>query len=214
MEVASLAAFRRHPERFYGWVRPLREALRHAEPNAAHRALALMEAGGCLKAIITQNIDGLHQRAGSRVVLELHGNLERATCMACGLEATAEAALSEFLTWGRVPRCASCAGVMKPNVVFVGEELPADVVSRSLMHLQRADVLLIAGSSLEMAPASEFPMIVHRRGGDLIVVNLQPTYLDGRASLVVRGDVVDVLPRLAAMCAANMSGVGTEDAPP
>jgi NAD-dependent deacetylase len=200
MAVASISAFRRDPGQFYEWVGPLLGALRRAEPNAAHQAIADLEAAGCLRAIITQNIDGLHQRAGSREVLELHGNLSHATCLSCGAVIKTDAVIDEFLKSERVARCAACGGVMKPNVVFIGESLPSDVVSASLAHLRRADVLLVAGSSLEMAPASELPLIVHERGGHLVVVNLAPTYLDRAASVVIRGDVVDVLPRVAERC--------------
>ena len=203
MEVASIYAFRRNPDRFYAWIRPLIDKLGLAKPNAAHRALAALEAGGRLKAIITQNVDGLHQRAGSREVLELHGDFLSATCTSCGLVAATEVVLEEFVEWAGVPRCASCAGVMKPNVVFIGEQLPAGVVSDCRAHLRRADVLLVAGSSLEMAPASELPVIVNENGGHLIIVNLGQTHLDGLADLVIRADVVEVLPQIAALCGAS-----------
>jgi len=202
MEVASIYAFRRNPERFYTWIRPLGDRLNLAEPNKAHGALAELESGGWLKATITQNIDGLHQKAGCQEVLELHGDLRHATCTSCGLVVSAETVFQEFLEWGQVPRCASCAGVMKPNVVFIGEQLPADVVQESLDHLRRADVLLVAGSSLEMAPASELPLVVSDHGGHLILVNLERTYLDDLADVVIHADVVDALPRIAKLCAA------------
>ena len=203
MEVASIYAFRRNPERFYSWIRPLGEGLDLAEPNDGHHALAALEAGGWLKAIITQNIDGLHQRAGSREVLELHGNLLEATCLDCHLVRPAGPVLEEYLASGEVPRCAACYGVMKPNVIFIGEQLPTDVVSASLSHLRRADVLLVAGSSLEMAPASELPLVVHERRGRLIVVNLMPTYIDDRAEVVIRADVVEALPGIARACSGD-----------
>ncbi len=203
MEVASIYAFRRNPERFYSWVKPLGDGLSLAEPNDGHRALAELVAGGWLRAIITQNIDGLHQRAGSREVFELHGNLREAVCLDCHLVRPAKVVLDEYLLSGEVPRCAACYGVMKPNVVFIGELLPEDVLSGSMSHLRGADVLLVAGSSLEMAPASELPLIVHERRGRLIVVNLMPTTIDDIAEVVIRADVVEALPGIARACSGD-----------
>lgn len=210
LEVASIYAFRRNPARFYEWVRPLGSSLASAEPNAAHCALARLEERGALKAIVTQNIDGLHQRAGSQGVLELHGNLSTAQCMSCGTVADADAVFAEYLQWRRVPRCDRCAGVMKPNVVFIGEQLPADVVSASVEHLEQADTLLVAGSSLEMFPAADLPLVVQQRGGRLIIVNLRPTYLDPSADVLIRADVVEALPRVAALCCGSPDGVREE----
>ena len=200
MEVASIYAFRRDPERFYSWIRPLGDGVTLAEPNDGHRALAELEEGGWLKAVITQNIDGLHQRAGSREVLELHGNLREASCMDCRLVRPADTMFAEFLASGEIPRCPVCFGVMKPNVIFIGEQLPTEVFLASLSHLKRADVLLVAGSSLEMAPASELPRVVEEEGGCLIVVNLTPTTIDDAADVVIRADVVDALPAIAQAC--------------
>jgi NAD-dependent deacetylase len=166
-----------------------------------------MEAGGWLKAVITQNIDGLHQRAGSREVLELHGDLSEAVCLDCRLARPADVVLEEFLSTGQVPRCPACFGLMKPSVVFIGEQLPAGVVSAALSHLRAADVLLVAGSSLEMAPASELPVVVHGRGGCIIVVNLTPTYIDEMAEVVIRADVVEALPEIARACRSAPRGL-------
>jgi len=200
MEVASIYAFRRHPETFYTWIRPLMRTLLTAEPNAGHLALAELESGGWLRAIITQNIDGLHQRAGSRVVLELHGHLREVTCLDCGRVLPIEELLDDFLSSGEVPRCLACSGVMKPRVVLYGEQLPIEAVSTAMEHVRQADLMLVTGSSLEVAPASQLPLRVRERAGRLIVINLMPTYIDDIAEVVIHADVTDVLPRIAQVC--------------
>jgi NAD-dependent deacetylase len=200
MEVASVYAFRRNPEAFYAWIRPLVTTFLSARPNPGHEALAALEAGGWLKAIITQNIDNLHQRAGAREVLELHGHLREATCINCYQTVPAEELLHDLLAADGVPRCATCGGVMKPNIVLLGEQLPIQVVNASMQHIRQADLMLIAGSSLEMMPASQLPRIVHENAGRLIVVNLSPTYMDDAADVVIRADVAEILPRIAQAC--------------
>ncbi|RLC85847.1 MAG: RNA polymerase subunit sigma [Chloroflexi bacterium] len=201
MEVASIYAFRRHPEAFYTWMRPLVMTLLAAEPNPGHLALAELEAGGWLKAIITQNIDNLHQQAGSREVLELHGHLREATCISCYHVMPTGELLDDFLASGEVPRCPVCGGVMKPNVVLFGEQLPIQVVNEVMEHVRRADLMLVAGSSLEVIPASRLPLLVSEHAGRLIVINLTPTYIDEVAEVVIHADVAEVLPRIARACA-------------
>jgi len=200
MEVASIYAFRRNPQAFYDWIRPLALTLRTAEPNPGHRALAELEVGGWMKAIITQNIDDLHQRAGAREVLELHGHLREATCLNCYRVVPIGKLMDGFLASGEVARCEVCGGVMKPNVVLYGEQLPVRVVNAAVAHVRRADLMLVAGSSLEVVPASQLPLMVHEHGGRLIVVNLAPTYVDEIADVVIHADVADILPRVARAC--------------
>ncbi|MCP4540950.1 MAG: NAD-dependent deacylase [Chloroflexi bacterium] len=203
MEVASVYAFRRHPEQFYAWIRPMVETLLVADPNPGHWALAELEAGGWLKAIITQNIDDLHQQAGSREVLELHGHVRDATCISCYQIVPAEELLNQIVASDEVPRCAACNGVMKPNVVLFGEQLPIQVVNAAMAHIRQADLMLVAGSSLEVMPAAQLPVTVYEQAGRLIVVNLTPTYVDEIAEVVIHGDVVEVLPRIAQACAGE-----------
>jgi len=200
MEVASIYAFRRHPEVFYAWIRPLVRTLLTAEPSAGHLVLAELETGGWSRAIITQNIDGLHQRAGARVVLELHGHLREATCLSCYRVLAIGELLDDFLASGEVPRCPVCGGVMKPNVVLYGEQLPIDVVNAAMGHVRQADLMLVAGSSLEVVPASQLPLLVREHGGRLIVINLTPTYIDDVAEVVIHADVAEILPRIARTC--------------
>jgi len=200
MIVASIHAFRIHPKAFYDWVRPLAEKVMAAKPNPAHVALAELEAGGRLRAVITQNVDGLHQQAGSREVLELHGHVREATCIRCRRVAPAGNFLDDFLASREVPRCSACGGVMKPNVVLFGEQLPEEVFDAAMAHIHRADLLLVAGSHLDVMPASQLPLLVHEDGGRVVVVNLTPTYIDTVAEVVIHADVAEALPRIARAC--------------
>jgi NAD-dependent deacetylase len=202
MRVASIYAFRRNPQAFYDWIRPLARALFEADPNPAHRALAALEAADFLRAVITQNIDALHQEAGSQEVLEVHGHLRSATCMDCYRVRTTEDLVLEFLASESVPRCPECGGVMKPDVILFGEQLPMKVVNAAMAHVASADVMLVAGSSLEVVPVSQLPLRLHRRGGRLIVINESPTCADSVAEVVIRGDVAEVLPRIVRACLA------------
>jgi len=199
MEVASLSAFRRRPEAFCEWVRPMVDVILSAQPNPAHRALARLEAAGRIRAVLTQNIDGLHQRAGSQVVLELHGHLRETACLGCYRTAPAEEAL-EAIQRGEVPRCPVCGNVVKPQVVLFGEQLPAEVINLAMEHVWMADLILVVGSSLTVLPAAKMPAYVHAAGGEVIVVNRQETYADAFAAVVLHEDVVEILPRLAQAC--------------
>jgi NAD-dependent deacetylase len=203
MEVASIYAFRRNPEAFYTWIRPMVTTLVEAKPNPAHLALAELEASGWLKAVITQNIDDMHQQAGSREVLELHGHLREATCINCYQVVPSEELLDDFLASGDVPRCAACGGVMKPNTVLYGEQLPIQTVNAAMAHVRQADLMLIVGSSLEVVPASYLPGLVVERAGRLIVVNMMPTHVDDVAEVVIHADVAAVLPLVAQACAGG-----------
>jgi len=202
LEVASIYAFRQHPQEFYDWIHPLAARTVAAQPNAAHLALAQMERFGPLGAIITQNIDLLHTRAGSRTVLELHGHLREMTCLRCFEIVPAETILEEFLVTAEVPHC-SCGGVLKPNVILFGEQLPVRTLNQAKKEVRAADVVLVVGSSLEVAPAGDLPLLALGNGAQVIIVNLGPTYLDPQADVVIHADVVEVLPRLAELFLSN-----------
>jgi NAD-dependent deacetylase len=195
MLVASIWAFRLNPKTFYDWIRPLMHTLLEARPNAAHEALADLEQMGYLKALITQNIDNLHQRAGSRRVLELHGHLREATCIRCYKVVPIDAAMEQSVLNGRVPHC-ECGGVLKPNVILFGEQLPVRVFNEAVAAARRSDLILIAGSSLEVTPAADIPYVALEHGAKAILVNLQPTCFDDRADVVIHGDVAVVLPAI------------------
>lgn len=196
-EVASLAAFRHHPERFFDWVRPLARDILRAKPNPAHEAIAQLERAGYFKAVITQNIDGLHQRAGSQQVIEVHGTLETATCTQCFRTYPKEDFLESFLQHGEVPRCPACGGILKPDVVLFGEQLPWKAWSAAEKAVRQCDLMFVAGSSLEVTPVANLPLVAAQSGAALIIVNHTPTYIDIRADVVLRGDVAEIIPRIA-----------------
>jgi NAD-dependent deacetylase len=196
--VASLFAFRLHPQDFYEWIRPFARLIVEAQPNPAHRALARLEAAGLIKAIITQNIDGLHQRAGSQRVHEVHGHVREATCVRCYRTVPADILIEQFVEDGQVPRC-TCGGLLKPNVILIGEQLPLQVLTAARKDTNACDLMLVAGSSLEMEPAADLPLVALGHDARLIIVNYQSTYLDDRADVVIHDDVAEILPRIAGM---------------
>lgn len=197
MEVASLASFRRDARPFYRWLRPLAQQMQQAKPNAAHVALAQMEAAGLLTAVITQNIDMLHSRAGSQTVYEVHGHIRQATCMVCQQTVDGQHALNQFLETDQIPLCPTCGGVLKPNIILFGEPLPTAVLQQAQLHAQACDLMIVAGSSLEVSPINELPRLAKQMGARVIFINFEETSLDSLADLVIRADVVDVLPHLA-----------------
>lgn len=197
MAVASIWSFRQDPRSFYEWLRPLARTMLEAQPNAAHVAMAELERRGFLKALITQNIDNLHQRAGSRRVLELHGHMREATCVRCYKVVPVDPLIEPLLADGKVPFCA-CGGALKPNVILFGEQLPIRVFNAALQEAKRSDLFLVAGSSLEVIPAADIPFVAVTNGAKGIIVNLQPTDFDRHAQVVVHGDVTEILPAIVA----------------
>ncbi|HEX5691725.1 MAG TPA: NAD-dependent deacylase, partial [Roseiflexaceae bacterium] len=194
MEVASLRGFRADPQRFYNWFRPLLERVQTALPNPAHQALAALERAGVLKAVITQNIDGLHGRAGSREVYELHGHLRSVTCVGCDRQVPS-APLIDRVRHGDIPIC-DCGGYFKPDVVLFDEFLPRGLMWLAQRALEQCDVIVVAGTSLEVAPVCDMPLVALRRGARLIIVNQGETYLDDRADVVLRADLAEALPTI------------------
>jgi NAD-dependent deacetylase len=188
-EVASIDGFRRDPERVWEFYGRRLGVLADARPNAAHRALAELEARGLLSAVVTQNVDGLHQSAGSRNVVEVHGTIATASCPACG-RTEERARVVELLP---VPGCADCGAVLKPDVVMFGELLPAASIERASELARSAGLLLVVGSSLEVWPVAGLPDESLAHGGRLAIVNRDPTPLDDRADLVVHATAGEVL---------------------
>jgi NAD-dependent deacetylase len=167
-----------------------------AEPNPAHTALAALEQGGFLHGIITQNIDDLHRRAGSKRVYEIHGHLREATCTLCFQKRQAAKLIEEFSRSGALPYCDSCGGLLKPDIILYGEQLPANVVNAACALIDSADLIVIAGTSMEVVPAASLPIHALNSGAKLIIINNEPTYLDERADFIFHADVVDILPMI------------------
>jgi len=188
--ILSHGFFVRHPDEFYAF---LRESLYfpEAKPNAAHFALADLENRGKLKALITQNIDGLHQQAGSRVVFELHGSLNRFYCTRCRAAFPAEQVYHQKTT----PRCDVCGGLVRPDVILYGEQLDPQVLNASAAAVRQADCLIVGGSSLVVHPAAG--LLDHFRGDCLLIINREPTPYDSRADFVFHGDIAEVLTELS-----------------
>ena len=198
MDVASIIAFRQRPEDFYEWVRPLSKKILNAKPNAAHLALAELEKAGKLKTIITQNIDGLHQAAHSEHVLEVHGHTRSATCVRCYKQHDATIIMTALMNGDAVPTCAACGGPLKPDVILFGEQLPVQPLFEARKAAAQADLILVVGSSLEVAPISELPHDAIQHGAKVIIVNYQETYLDDEATVVLHHEVTEVLPKIVA----------------
>ena len=197
LAAASLSGLRHQPDRFFNWFRDLAETILTAEPNPAHQALVSLEQSGNLQAIVTQNIDLLHSRAGSSTVYEVHGHLRTATCLDCGQQEGGEPLLRLYLANGITPRCKLCGGTIKPDVILFGEDLPAAVFAAARNVIRQCDLLLVAGSSLAVWPVNELPYLAKRGGARLIIVNQEPTECDRLADLRVRQDVAIFLPALA-----------------
>ena len=175
-----------HTEEFYDFYRAKMLAL-DAQPNAAHRKLAEWERQGKLKAVITQNIDGLHQAAGSRTVYELHGSTLRNYCVKCGAFYDVDFIANST----GVPRCPKCGGIIKPDVVLYEEGLDEQVLSGAVSAIRRADTLIIGGTSLVVYPAAG--LIRYFRGDHLVVINMQPTNADAEADLCIAKPIGQVL---------------------
>lgn len=189
--------YRRAPGDFWGdWLR-LHDDLVEGdpEPNAAHRALADLEAADHLEAVVTQNVDGLHRAAGSERVIHLHGRGDRAVCPTCDDGVPIDAVPERARAGELPPTCEECGGPLKPDTVLFGEPLPVDALQEATSSMRDADAVVVAGSSLEVDPAGSLPGEAPR-DATIAVVNLQPTPLDDRADHVFREDVTAVLPAI------------------
>ncbi len=195
-EVASLSAFRQHPEKFYAWISPLAAAAKAAQPNLAHTCLAEMEKAGKFEAVITQNIDGLHQKAGTSKVIELHGSARTATCQACGKHYKNDWLFEDLLEKGIYPRCADCGGILKPDVVLFEEMLPVDAWSEAQQLCENTDLVLVVGSALEVYPANSLPETALRHGAKLIINTITNTHMDRLADVVIHADLIQAIPQI------------------
>lgn len=184
--VVSLEGFKRNPSKYYEYaigLHPIRQA---ARPNPAHILLAGLEQKGILKGVITQNVDGLHQDAGSGEVHELHGSLRQVVCLSCSSLHSMDEAMERVVSGENPPLCPGCGGVLKPNAVFFGEMLPTIPWQKSLELSRSADLFIAIGSSLQVSPANTLPDIALQAGARLVILNLMPTPFDTDAALVIQ----------------------------
>ena len=193
MEYATIDAFRRDPAKVWDFYSKRLGVLADAKPNAAHLALAELERRGLVEAIVTQNVDRLHQAAGSVQVVEVHGSIRTASCLACGHREPFERVV-ELLP---VPACERCGAVLKPDVVMFGELLPADALDRATELVLGAGLLLVVGSSLEVHPVAGLPDLAER----LAIVNMGKTPFDEQAKLVIDAPAGQTLERVVAALA-------------
>lgn len=191
IEVTSINAFREDPARFYHFYRPRIEELEHVTPNKAHYALFRLEKSNYLQTIITQNIDNLHQKAGSQNILEIHGNLSQAICTKCGEKISSQLLLEKIKNnEQQIPFC-HCGGIYKPDVVLFGEMLSN--LDEAIIEAGKAKLFIVTGSSLQVSPANLLPEYSIARNGDLVIINYMTTPLDHQATLVIKEDIGDFL---------------------
>ncbi len=198
MAVAHIDVFRRDPTRFWSFYGSRFDALDGKEPNDAHRALATLEERGLLDAVVTQNIDRLHRKAGTSSLVEVHGTIDHSSCLACGLQFPLDVVRERLgAAADGVPRC-DCGAPLKPDVVLFGELLPEAALARASALAAEADVLLCVGSSLEVFPVAQLPEMTLAAGGSVALVTKGPTPYDGRAAVKLEGDVVAELEAVVA----------------
>jgi NAD-dependent deacetylase len=194
-----VSRFRADPEGFWRDRAELVEEMfgDGVEPNAAHEALARLETGGVLDGLVTQNVDGLHQAAGSEDPVEIHGNGRRVVCTGCNRRQDADPVFERVREGTVPPICDHCDEVLKPDVVLFGEQLPDHALFRAQSLSESADTYLVVGSSLAVEPAASLPRTAAERGATIVVVNLEETAISDRAEYDFRADVTEALPRLA-----------------
>jgi NAD-dependent deacetylase len=164
-----------------------------AQPNVGHKTLAAWETAGRVRGIITQNIDELHQLAGSRWVLELHGTARRAACLDCSARYDIEPLVAQFLSQDCVPDCPQCGGRLKHVTISFGQMLPHDVLLEATRWSRESDLMFAIGSSLVVTPAADLPRMAKERGARLVIINREPTPLDGIADVTLRGSIGELL---------------------
>lgn len=193
-EVASIYGFKRDPKKFWSFAKEL-IVKSNAEPNPAHYAIAELEREGVVKAVITQNIDMLHQRAGSKRVLELHGSMRYVDCLEC--RNVYEWEYIEKILQIEQPICERCGSdLLKPRVVFFGEPLPYDVLSSAMEESRKSDLFIVVGSSLVVYPAAKLPDMAKDSGAKLVIVNLEPTEKDFIFDVVLYGKAGEIMPKI------------------
>ena len=204
MEVAHIDVFRSDPRRFWSFYGERFSTLESKQPNGAHQALVEMERLGILDGVITQNVDMLHRRAGTRELVEVHGSIATCSCLRCGAGISLEEARARLrAAQDGVPRCEECREPLKPDVVLFGEYLPEAALTRARQLCEGADVLLCIGSSLEVHPVAGLPLLTQASGGSVAIITQGPTPLDHLAGVRLNGDVVEELQALAGALGAS-----------
>jgi NAD-dependent deacetylase len=196
MEVATLTSFRLQPEIFFDWLRPLICDICNAKPNAAHFGLAELEKKGVIRAVITQNIDNLHQRAGSTHISELHGSIEIFTCLKCNRQYQLAEIKDIFFQENGLPECPHCSTVLKPGITLFEEMLPVQAWADAEKASRTCDLMIVIGSSLTVYPAAQLPIIAMDNNSRLILINLTPTPMDQEADVTLPFDAAQVVPEL------------------
>ena len=193
LEYATIEAFLTDPAKVWDFYGKRLELLQHAQPNEGHRALAELEERGWVQAVITQNVDRLHERAGTRALVEVHGSIRTASCLDCG----SVVPFDEVVALLPVPACPACGRALKPDVVLFGELLPEAAIAQATRLAAEAGLLLVVGSSLEVYPVAGLPLETLAHGGSLAIVNRGATDYDGRASVTIDGRAGETLRALA-----------------
>ena len=197
MVVASLRSFLNRPMVFFNWLKPLVNEIYYAKANAAHKSLASLELDNKLKAIVTQNIDNLHQKAGSKNVVEVHGSISELECLQCGIKVTFdENIVNNFIDNFDIPTCEHCQKFLKPSITLFEEMLPLEAWDSAVSHFQRADLVIVIGSSLEVYPANQLPGISISNGAKMIINTFSTTPMDKEADLLLPYDVIEVWPTI------------------
>lgn len=191
-ELANPHAFARNPEKVWKWYAWRMEVVFRAEPNKAHHAFAELERIGVLKCLITQNVDDLHERAGSRNVIHLHGSLRIVKCTSC--DNTFEVSSAPKIP--PLPRCDKCNSLLRPGVVWFGEMLPPDVLDMAMREVRKADVIIVAGTSAVVQPAASLPLMVKENGGIIVEINPDETPLTPLADYSLRGKAGEIMDEL------------------
>ena len=197
--LATIQAFKLFPEVFWHFMVGIADLILKAKPNRAHYALVELERMGKLSSVITQNVDGLHLKAGSRNVIELHGNVREAVCLSCGKVVPLEEALKMAKRSCFRPLCKKCGGPIKLNVVLFNEPLPQKALERAIWESRTCDLMLVVGSSLQVYPAASLPEYAKLRGAKVAIINEEPTPFDDNADVVIRARAGEVLPILVGL---------------
>lgn len=203
-EVASIQSYVSNPEKNVDFLLELGMTIFKAKPNQGHKALARLQELGKLDGVMTQNIDGLHQRAGTENVIELHGTANEAKCMRCNEIYPITKFVNQIVHGDNQPTCGKCGGLLKPNTIFFGEALESDVLTEADQMIGMCDLLLVLGSSLLVYPVAFYPQRVVSTGAKLAIINLQTTNMDSQAEVVIHKKIGKILPKIVDNVAEKM----------